>query len=144
MATLHGQFPPWEMARAAAQVGRMYSNASIAVERNNHGHAVLQALEKDQKYSNIYRALDQKLGWLNTETTRTAALDALEDAHRLGHALTADEKVLGEMLVFIVNAKGKAEAAKGAHDDLVLSYAIGWDVIRRPAAARGMGQTMLG
>ena len=33
---------------------------------------------------------------------------------------------------------GKAEAARGEHDDLIMAAAIGWDVLRRPLAFRNL------
>lgn len=134
VATLHGQFPPWELARAVAEIGRRYNGATIAVERNNHGAAVLQALDKDEpRYTRVFLDRDEKPGWLNTEVSRTAGLDAFEDAHRRGDWLSADPILLGELLTFVVTDKGKAEAARGSHDDLVMAAMIGWDVIRKPA-----------
>lgn len=141
VATLHGQFPPWELAEVVATLGIRYNRALVVVERNNHGHAVLEALEhievktgphdadKRIGYPNIYQAEDEKLGWLSTEVSRVSALDALEAAHRTGEWVTPDVKVTGEMLTFVVNKKGKAEAAAGAHDDLVMATAIMRDVL---------------
>ncbi len=40
------------------------------------------------------------------------------------------------MLVFIVTDKGRPEAGPGAHDDLVMAAAIGWDVLRKPLSTR--------
>lgn len=139
MATLWGQFKPWELARAGAGVGARYNDAEIAVERNNHGHACLRALDIEQSYSPIWYDRDDKPGWNSTQVSRTAALDSLEQAHRGGEWVTHDADVIGEVRTFIINDDGKAEAAPGAHDDLVIASAIGWDVISKPLAARGMG-----
>jgi hypothetical protein len=129
MATLWGQFKPWELARIAVGLAVRYNHAEIAVERNNHGHACLRALDAEQRYPNIYKDRDGKPGWLNVETSRTAALDTLEQAHRVGNFETRDRFLLSEMRTFVVTERGKAEGAKGAHDDLVMATAIGWDVI---------------
>lgn len=134
VATLHGQFATWELARVSADVGRRYNTALLVVERNNHGHAVLQALEREEKYPDIYEGHDGKPGWTTSAVTRAAALDAFEDAHRTGQWTTNDRELLGEMLRFVVNRFGKPEAAAGAHDDLVLATAIAWDVL---SSARG-------
>lgn len=134
VATLHGQFPPWEFGKALAAIGRSYNTAEIVVERNNHGHAVLQCLEQGEHYANIYIGDDEKPGWRSTEVSRTAALDALESGHREGEWTTPDKAVTAEMMLFIVNKKGKAEASTGAHDDLVITAAIGWDVMSKAPA----------
>jgi hypothetical protein len=152
LATLHGQFPPGGFAELLHDLGHRYNRALVVVERNNHGHAVIQALVTPPKvdppmvqratYPNVYKGPDEKYGWVSTAVTRTSALDALEDAQRKGHYTTPDARVRGEMLVFIVNKNGKAEAASGAHDDLVICAAIGWNVMRvarpKPPPPRGV------
>lgn len=146
MAVLHGQFPPWVLGWKSTKIARAYNWAWIVVERNNHGHAVLQAIEhgsveeadpkqlpfKDKAYPRLYRTPDGKPGWYSTDTTRSAALDSLENAHRSGKWSTPDRATLGEMLTFVVTKLGKAEAATGAHDDLVMAEAILQDVISKP------------
>jgi hypothetical protein len=149
VAELHGQFPTWKMGELLAEIGHAYNGALLVVERNNHGHAVLQALEfgipenaekgiKGTKpYPNIFMDEDDKLGWMNTETSRSAALEALESAHRSGEWSTPDRGMIGEMFTFIVNERnGKAEAGPGAHDDKILQAAIAHDVLRRARPTR--------
>jgi hypothetical protein len=132
VATLHGQFPTWEMGRLLATLARSYNNALIAVERNNHGTAVLQALEQGEKYLNVYRADDEKAGWYNVAVRRSAALEALENAHRTGEWSTPDVESTAELLTFIVDRTGKAVAQRGTHDDLTMAHAIAFDVLRKP------------
>jgi hypothetical protein len=139
VATLRARIPPWELARKASELGRHYNRATIVVERNNHGHAVLQALVREQQYKPIYIGLDGKLGWLTTAASRPVALDALEDGHRRGVWRSNDLELLGEMLSFVINPSGKAEATRGDHDDLIMAAAIGWDVLRRPTTFRSFG-----
>lgn len=141
VATLHGQFRPWELARATAALAVKYNGATLAVERNNHGHAVLRALQVEQKYANIFCDSDEKPGWNNTSISRPASLDAMEQAHREGTWESPDKALLGELRTFVVNASGKAEAQKGAHDDLVMADMITWDVLQRavPKVPRGEG-----
>ncbi len=136
VGTIHGQYPPWEFAGVLVAAANVFNGASIAVERNNHGHAVLQALKRGHKYRRIYRGLDGKPGWNSTETSRSAALDALEHAQRNGQWASPDVRVVAEQRTFIVNKHGKAEAAPGAHDDLIMASAIGVDVIRKPMNVR--------
>src|SRR5271165_3078345 len=44
-AELHGHFPPFELARRVAALGRKYEGALVAVERNNQGYGVLAHLK---------------------------------------------------------------------------------------------------
>lgn len=158
VATLHGQFPPGLFAERLAQVGRKYNTALIVVERNNHGHTVLYALVRgpqeppaplpkdadgniveisssaartSKAYPRIFVDRDDKLGWLSGAIPRATALDTLENDIRKKVFRTPDERVAGELLTFVVNKKGKAEAASGAHDDLVITMAIARNVLAR-------------
>jgi hypothetical protein len=133
-ATINGQYTSWDLAESAAKLGHEYNEAEIAVERNNHGHAVLQALQREQKYPRVYKHTDDKFGWPTNAVTRPTMLDALEDAHRKGLWKTTDRNVLAQFRTFIVTATGRAEAARGEHDDLVLAEAIGWAVRQKPQA----------
>jgi hypothetical protein len=136
-ATIDGQYPPWDLARASAALGLEYNTAEIAVERNNHGHAVLQALEREHKYPKLYKHTDDKLGWPTNAVTRPEMLDALEDAHRKGLWSSRDSKVLGQFRTFVIPDSGKPQAARGEHDDLVLAEAICWAVRQRPVFSYG-------
>lgn len=141
VATLHGQFPPWRFAELLDEVGALYGNALVVVERNLHGHAVLQALLRPpvgrRVYPNIFKGTDGKHGWYSTEIARSAALDALEDALRQKRWGSPDGRVIGELFTFVVTKSGKAEGAPGSHDDLVMASAIGHDVCRKPLRKAG-------
>lgn len=144
VATIFGQYPTWELARAAAKLGGEYNVALIAVERNNHGHAVLQALEREEKYPHIYRHVaDNKLGWPTTQVTRPQMLDELDDAHRRGLWKSPDRNVLSQFRTFIVPDSGKPQAARGEYDDLVLAEAIGWAVRQIPDTWQSVDWTYL-
>lgn len=147
VAALHGQFPTVRLAFVAYDIGVTYNTALLAIERNNHGTSVLSHLANPpapidgtparKPYPNIFNDRDGKPGWNNTLASRPAALDALEDAIRTGRWATPDVATIEEMLVFVVGSNGKAEAARGAHDDLVMASAIGLDVIRKPQGYTG-------
>lgn len=128
MATISGQYTPWELASAGVKLGLEYNTAQLAVERNNHGHAVIQSLQREHKYPQIYCHQDSKLGWPTNAVTRPTMLDALDDAHRRGLWKSNDRHVLAQFRTFVVSDTGKAEAARGEHDDLVMAEAIGWAV----------------
>jgi hypothetical protein len=156
VATLWGQFKPPELATEAAALGYRYNKALVVVERNNHGHACLQELLREdppalgdarkRKYPRVFVDHDDKPGWLTNEMSRASALIRLEQDLREGRWATVDLDVLGEIRTFVVNKHGRAEAASGTHDDHVMTAAIGWDVLRRvpKAPPRGMGTKPLG
>lgn len=152
MATLWGQFRPWELAHWAARIAKKYNWATVAVERNNHGHTVLRSLAAEPvvvtdargqmverwsfPHDKIFRDRDGKPGWLTGPASRPSMLDAFEKASRTGAFVTDDVFLLSQMNTFVVGDRGKAEARKGADDDLVMAAGIGWDVVCRAARRR--------
>lgn len=151
MATLWGQFKPWELARWAAKLGKKFFWATIVVERNNHGHTVLRSLAAEDVVEDlgkgrvsrwrypaekVFRDRDKKPGWLTGPASRPLMLDAFEKAVRDGNFETSDLFMLGQMNTFAVSDKGKPEARKGADDDLVMAGGIGWDVVCRAVRRR--------
>lgn len=136
MATLWGMFRPGDFAAALATLGGRFNRAQVAVERNNHGHACLRALAAEQRYPSIFKDRDGQPGWINHEMSRSAALHQLEHDIRGGKFRTLDRAMVGQLLTFVVSAAGKPEAAKGAHDDLVLAPAIAWELLTKPERHR--------
>ncbi len=137
-ATIHGQLPTWEMARILVELGKYYNWAVLIPERNNHGHAVIQAIVREHKYKRVYVHSDKKYGWPTDSATRPMMLDELEDAVRSGKWTTRDQRILDELQHFKVNDVGKPEAEKGHHDDLVMASAIGKAVLNRPKTYRDL------
>lgn len=131
VATIHGQFIPWDLGDLLAKVGAMYNNATIAPERNDRGISVIDCLRRKHKYRNVYVHQDNKHGWLTSPTSRPLMLDALDASHRKGEFQTPDAALLGEMRTFVNGKSGKPQAAKGKHDDLVMAAAIAWAVTTR-------------
>lgn len=132
VATLHGRFPPHDFGALLVELATHYNGALIGVERNLHGHAVHNAIFYTIGYHRVYRAPDEKLGWLTNAQTRPPVLDGLDDAIRKGFFTSPDMLFLGECRTFIITKKGRPEAAKGAHDDTVMAAAIGWKIRELP------------
>jgi hypothetical protein len=127
-AELHGHFPPYELARRLVALGRMYENALIAVERNNHGYGVLAHL-KDLCYDNLFQQGGQD-GWLTSVVTRPAMIENLAAVLMAQPELFHSQRLLGELKTFVRHADGHGAAADGAHDDCVMAMAIALAVRR--------------
>jgi hypothetical protein len=135
VATIDGQFTPYQLAKEAAALATEYNEALIAPERNNHGHAVILALTKTDGvspplYSYVYEHDDERFGFPNNPATRPEMLSDFEDAIRNRYATTTDAAVASQLRTFVL-IDGKPQAANGANDDLVMAYAIGWSVRQR-------------
>ena len=72
-AELHGHFPPQELAARVAVLARKYNDALVAVERNNHGHAVIAHLTMSQGYTTCIAG--GQPGWLTTVRPRPRMLE---------------------------------------------------------------------
>lgn len=130
-AVIDGYYRPHQLAEKLAELGTEYNTALVAVERNNHGHAVLQALERELRYPRIFEDEDERPGWKTNQVSRPQMLDDLEAAIRTGEWSSPDLATIAQMRVFVV-LNGKPQAAPGEHDDLVVSEAIAWAIRQRP------------
>ncbi len=143
-AELQERLRPAELARVAAALGREYGGpegeALLAVERNNHGAAVLAYLETQERYGRLYRQRGEA-GWL------TSAASKPEIVARLGTLLSespgrfSSRRLLRECRAFVTDAHGRAGAAPGAHDDLVMAMAIAQAVRAEVLLAGPFGST---
>lgn len=139
VAELAGWWPDHEFAHLLAELGTWYGLAVLAVERNNHGHAVIANLVNVEDYPGIlYRMKDpgqaptRKRGWATTTRTRPLLFDAME-------AALADEgrrwysgHFLGEALICAIDDSGRVGAPEieGSYDDLLFAYMIA-EVVRQ-------------
>jgi len=125
---LAARWPIERFAEYLAQLGRRYNDALVAVERNNHGHAVLYALRHRHGYRRLYRHTpgegDLALGWPTNAQTKPQLVAAL-------HAMLADapgafhsRRLLEEMRSYAYDASGATTAPEGLHDDLLIAMGI--------------------
>lgn len=124
-AELHGHVPPRELAARVAALGREYNNALIAVERNNHGHAVLAHLDASEHYdgAKVYEQHHQ-LGWLTSALSRPRMIEQFAALVSRHPDLLSSARLLTECRTFVRHQDGAAAAASGAHDDCVMAMAI--------------------
>jgi hypothetical protein len=133
VAVWRGHCHPDHFATILYALGRMYSDALIAVEANNHGILPNIRLSKDLNYPNVYTEIvvdkisdreTVKLGFLTTAQSKPLIIDKLSAAMRLREIDVVDRKTLEEMRSYIITENGKLEAEPGMHDDTVMALAI--------------------
>jgi hypothetical protein len=115
----NNQIPPDRFGSILAQLGREYNNALIAVERNNHGHSVINTLENQENYYNLYEDDKGKYGWHTNGESKFRMLDELDSAIRNGDININDWRLLNELLSVTkedkkVNINGKDRVAANA------------------------------
>jgi len=127
VAVLRGHIKPKQFAEALYALGKMFSNKRsmplLAVERNNHGHAVLLWLEDTLKYTNLFTHDDDRVGWKTTSATRPILFDSYIDAVENELMKLNSINSINESMTLIDN-NGKIEAMDGKHDDECVANAI--------------------
>ena len=136
-AELQGHFTPEELAAHVAAIGREYNFALIAVERNNHGFGVLSDLTLNIGYPNVYEQ-NGKPGWLTTAASRPRTVANFAAVLSSAPFLFHSTRLLEECRTFVRHPDGKAAAAPGAHDDLVMAMAIALDVRAEVTTSAGL------
>lgn len=128
-AAYRARVTPFDFALDLADLGRLFNNAVIVVERTGDGGTTILTLAGECRYSNIYKHREwhkrerKKViefeGFPTTGKTRPVALNCVSEFMRDHPELIWDEGFINEALVFVRNEKGIPAAASGAHDDRV-------------------------
>jgi hypothetical protein len=136
VAELQGKVEPFAFAGLAYLLGTWFNDALVGIENNKDGGANRALFEL--RYPNIY--LEQsdvrlsydkpsaKLGW-NTNVRSKHRLVAqgrklMEDGSVIPHS----DRLLSQFETFILQDAGYS-AVKGGHDDLVMSWLIGIEML---------------
>jgi hypothetical protein len=145
-AELQKRLRPAELARAAAALGREYGGcvggAVIAVEKNNHGAAVLAYLETQERYERVWRD-GTDAGWLTTAASKPEMVSRLGMLLEQRPEFFLSRRLLGELRTFVAGERGKTGAASGAHDDLVMAMAVA-QAVRARILQSGPSERRLG
>jgi hypothetical protein len=121
-AELQERLRPAELAKVAVEMAKQYDGALVAVERNNHGAAVLAYIETSEKYANVYRQ-GGEVGWLTTAVSKPEMIARLGSLLEQSPEMFRSKRLLSECRTFV--GRGRTGAANGAHDDLVMAMAVG-------------------
>lgn len=114
---------PHEFAEHLTRLGKLYNNARIIPERNNHGHAVISHLLNVCRYGNIWKDRDELPGHRTTAISRPLLIDTFIEAVEDGIFKINSKEIISECLTLVDN-NGKIEAESGKHDDSVISTAL--------------------
>jgi hypothetical protein len=149
VACYHAKTEPHQFARELRNAGWLWQSspempALLAPEANNHGAGVI-AMLREWGYPRIYRhsRFDGQtvtesggLGFFTSLKTKPIAISALQQAIREQAVGIRDGEALSEFTKFILTDTGKMQAAPGAHDDRVMTWAIAVTVLTHTAQAR--------
>jgi hypothetical protein len=120
VAKLNGKYEPSLFADYIDQIGKYFNNASVLVERNNHGHAVMLWLELNSNL-NCIEGLDEKRGWLDNSLGKTRLYDHCAEMFRDQATIVHSE----DSYLQLLSIQGDTLLApKNQSDDLADSYAL--------------------
>ncbi|MCX7804791.1 MAG: terminase family protein [Planctomycetota bacterium] len=134
VAAYHARAGVTEYAEDLVRLARMFDDAWLAIEANNHGHAVCAWVYRHCGYRRVLRdsrsaegALGAPAGRLGITTTaagKTAMLAAVEAAIREGRLVIRDGHLADELSAFIRLPGGGCGAGPGSHDDRVIALML--------------------
>lgn len=133
VAYWRGYMAPDRFGNFIDKYGRIYNNALVVVEINNHGLTTVTAL-KNKMYPHLYfqpakfdkmgTSYSDRLGWKTTMVTRPLMIDDLREALSDGSYKIHTEKTLDEMLTFVFDDRGNMVSQSSFHDDTIFATAI--------------------
>lgn len=121
VAELAGWLTPADAAKAAADLALWFHAASVLVERNNHGHAVLQWLELQSPQTQVLNGPDERPGWLTSRQGKSLLYDALAEALRARSVTVRSAATYGQLASI---QAGKLAAPPGLPDDRATAFAL--------------------
>ncbi len=133
IACWHGRVDPDVLGRIVETLARFYNNAFVGVERNSIGLTTIIAL-RDLNYPNLYYRermglsggdkMTTEIGWITDSRTKELLVNETTNLLRDRRIKIYDEKTIGEMMSYVRDASGHANAAKSAFDDRCVAIMI--------------------
>jgi len=134
VAVFHARVSVTEYAEMLVTLAKVYNNAWLCIEANNHGHAVCAWVYHHCRYRRVARehrqaegqlgAESMRLGILTTAQSKPAMLAQLEQALRTGSLKVFDAGTVEELAVFYRQPGGTYGAASGRNDDRVIGLML--------------------
>lgn len=117
--------PPNVFAQIINQIGIYYNTATVAIENNAIGGAVINSLGNDLGYEAIYyesRKSSTRLGIKVGPSNRPVFLESMQSRLMNGSVRLNSQRLVSELKTFIYSPqKKRAEAIKGKHDDAIMA-----------------------
>lgn len=133
VAFYRGLIAPDKFGEILNKWGRIYNNALMAPEVNNHGLTTITILKqllypsmyfRPSKFEVVGAPWSDKLGWKTTKMTRTLMIDDFGQAIRDFDLIIHSKELLDEMVVFVYDRNNNCGAQDGFHDDCIFAACI--------------------
>lgn len=95
VAKLAGKFEPRVFAEMISKISVFYNNAPALIERNNHGHAVIQKCQ--DLGVELLNGYDEKPGWLNNSKGKVLLYDHTADLIRTTDCKIVDFRTYSQL-----------------------------------------------
>ena len=137
VAELHGHWEPDVFAKKTKRLGLYYNNAVAGIERNNHGHAVLNTLINYDTYENLYHHVsynstngkeESAPGFPTNKQTKPILVSDLQEGIREEYLPINSIELVDELITFVNLGNGKMGAQEGCYDDRVMALGIALQV----------------
>ena len=120
---------PHDLSNVVNELGILYNNALIAVEDMGPGGIVINMLQMDYSYENLFysskNARTLKPGVKINVANRPMILQGLQSRLMNNSLKIKSRRLLRELKTFeFNNSTKKAEAAKGKHDDAIMAISV--------------------
>jgi hypothetical protein len=141
-ASRERRMSPNDFARLLVTLGRLFNDASLAIELNGPGSGVITAVRDIHTYPNIVRHAGHD-GFRTNAPTKSALVTGFRAGLESHSFATEDARVPQQMADFVVLETSatheKVGARSGAKDDLLMATMIGYE-----ARAQALSQAMAG
>lgn len=141
VAVWQGHISPFDFANVLENLGYWYNNAFLGVERNNHGHSVLDRLI-ERGYRNLYYEPSGKYGggkpgWATSRVSKPVMIDDLDEAILKDLLYIQDRATILELISFSRVQRNRSVTYEGLpHDDLVDALAIAYQMLKMAPSMR--------
>ena len=149
VAEYMGKIPPDKLADLLMEYGKVYNTALICPERNIFGYFTCVKL-RDSKYKRLYyrTMMGNPFTYIQTDAsavpgfetqggTRPQVLGRLEELIRNKIFRSYSQRLYDQLAAFVWQGQ-KAQALRDAHDDLVMSAAIGVWLTNAGSTVKGL------
>ena len=133
VALFRERIKPEEAALPLLLLGIMYNKAKINCERNGPGATVWSMFKQTGYYNIHYRKgktpIMERAWAIVTSANRHPLLYSLRASYRENPDRVGFTELVSEMNEVIMDGKGKIQARRGAHDDIIMAEAHAWSMI---------------
>ena len=119
-----------EFAKIIATEGNLYNTAFVCPERNGIGNNLIHFLQMELEYENLVQDERREVGILISQKNRENLLADMEHTIRSSRVKINSDRLVNELLTFVIDEDtGKVKADTNCHDDLIMAFAAGINVL---------------